>query len=284
MAWDTQGKRSLGSKFAMFAAAPKCAIFGSDESMSWDLENLDDGSFTLDVQQYMPKTPCTATNLYAWSRIVFSLSIHAPQQEHIPLGTIRPKAEAPYSDSESSFCETEATDCGCDAGGHERAHANPEPLVFNIHFEDRTYTKRLDYLTFARWENVKDLLEGFEGESATIKQLWDVREDMPICSGDWDARVHPGMEIDVICWKTDMWEYDSGLSSDDEEDAKGHAQGWEDVHLHGRRWWFGAWKRKVEQEVAKSTSSVRDPSRGEILLGVLAMATFVGMVVLVCTV
>lgn len=250
-------------------------------SMSWDLDSFEDGSFTVNVQQYIPKSPCTATNLYAWSRTVFSFSIQPPRQEHIPLGNIQSEA-APYSDSECSFCETEAADCGDD--GHEGRYANPEPLIFNIHFEDRTYTKRLDYATFARWENVEDLLEGFEGESATIKQLWDVREDMPICSGDWDARVHPGMEIDVTCWKTDTCEYDSILSSDDEEDEKGNAQGWEDVHLHGRRWWFGAWKRKVEQEVAKSTSSVRDPSRREILLGMLAMATFVGMVVLFCTV
>jgi len=277
----------MGSTFAMFGTTPKCAILGSDESMSWDLKNLDDGSFTVNVQQYIPKTPCTATNLYAWSRIVFLFSIQPPKQEHIPLGNIQPEAAAAYSDSECSFCETEAPDCGDNPGGYAGPYANPEPLIFNIHFADRTYTKRLDYATFARWENVEDLLEGFEGESATIKELWDVREDMPICSGDWNARVHPGMEIDATCWKTDIWEYNSNLSSDDEEDeedGKSHAQGWDDVHLHGRQWWFGAWKRKVEREVKKSTSSAREPSWREILLGVLAMATFVSMVVLFCTV
>jgi hypothetical protein len=267
----------------MSIAATSVSPFGNDKSMPWDFKSLDDSSLTLDVQQCIPKTPCTATNLYAWSRFILSYPIQPSQEEHIPLVSIQAES-APYSDSDCSFCETENTEHSYDANFVDGANVKSPPLVFNIHFEDQTYIKRLDYSTFARWENVEDLLKGFEGESAAIKQLWDVREDMPICSGDWDARVHPGMEIDVSCWKTDIWGYDSTLGSDDEEEEKEKARGWEDVHLDGRRWWFGAWKRKVEQEAAKSAPLVRDPSRRTVLLGMLAMATFLGIVVLLSTV
>jgi hypothetical protein len=267
----------------MSMVATNVDLSGSDKSMSWDCESFDDSSYTIDIEKYIPTTPCRATNLYAWSRFILSYPPRHKDEGDIPLASIQP-ASPPYADSYCSTCETEDAESGYDVGFLEGASIDPEPLVFHMHFEDRTYTKQLDYSTFARWEHVEALLEGFEGEGATINQLWDVRENMPICSGDWDARVHPGMEIDVACWKTDIWERDSVLSSDDEEDEKRAVQDWEDIHIHGQRWKFGAWKRKVEQDTMRSGPMLREPSRRTVLLGMLAMATFLGVVMLFCTV
>jgi hypothetical protein len=267
----------------MSRAAGDVAFCEGDKSMPWDCESFDDSSYTIDIEKYIATTPCRATNLYAWSRFILSYPRQDKDEDGIPLASIQP-AWLPYSDAGFSNCETEDTESGHNSGFLADTSIGPEPLVFNMRFQDGTHTKQLDYSTFARWEHVEALLEGLEGGSASFKQLWDVREAMPICRGDWDARVHPGMEIDVACWKTDRWECGSALSSDDEEDEEMGAQNWEDMHMHGRRWRFGAWKRKVEQDTARSRPTLQEPSRRTVLLGMLAMATFLGVVVFFCTV
>lgn len=255
-----------------------------DKNMPWNFEHLKDASFTFDVEKCKPNAPCKATNLYAWSRwILWPPNLYPQHEEHIPLASIQPQL-APYADSECSLCDTENTEYDYNPGFVRGPNANPEPLIFNIHFEDRTYIKQLDYGTFARWENVEALLEGFECEGAVAKRLWDVREDMPICKGDWDARVYPGLEIDVACWKYDLWEHDSALGSDDEEDQKCEARAQHDVLAHRKRWWFESWRRKVEQEMAKGSTTGRDPSRRTLMLGILAMTTFLGIVLVFCSI
>ncbi|KAF1922005.1 hypothetical protein BDU57DRAFT_526718 [Ampelomyces quisqualis] len=150
-----------------------------------------------------------------------------------------------------------------------------------MHFEDQTYVKQLDYSVFARWENVEALLVGLEADGAAIDELWDVREDMPIGSGDWSARVYPGLEVDVTCWKPGCWkDRPSDLDSDAEaEDEEEQRLLWEGARPCGeKRWWFGRWRMKVEQEAGEP---VHEPGLRTMVLGGVAMATFVGLVLVV---
>jgi hypothetical protein len=274
----------MGSMLAMSMIATHAASFESDKIMPWTFEELEDASFTFDIEKYISNTPCKATNQYAWSRLIlWPPNLYPQHEEHIALASIQPQL-APYADSDCSFCESEDTDYSYNPGYIRGSKADPEPLTFNIHFEDRTYVKQLDYGTFARWENVEALLEGFECEGAVVKRLWDVREDMPICRGDWDARVYPGLEVDVACWKTEVWDHDSALGSDSEEDGLSEVRALHGIHAHRKRWWFESWRRKVEQEIAKGSATVRDPSQKTLVLGILAMATFLGIVLVFCSI
>ncbi|KAH7389654.1 hypothetical protein DE146DRAFT_620294 [Phaeosphaeria sp. MPI-PUGE-AT-0046c] len=149
-----------------------------------------------------------------------------------------------------------------------------------MHFGDEKFVKELDFATFAQWESVRTLLEGFEGEGAIIDGLWDVREKMPIWSGDWEARVYPGLEVDARCRKPHELQVHSS-SDDPEEGGPGEALRHSSEPC-ARHWWFGRWRMKVEQETMGIGGAVREPSRRMVLLGVVAMGVFLGIVFVFC--
>ncbi|OAK99752.1 hypothetical protein IQ06DRAFT_189940, partial [Phaeosphaeriaceae sp. SRC1lsM3a] len=142
----------------------------------------------------------------------------------------------------------------------------------------------LDFATFARWESVRMLLEGFEGEGAVIDELWDIREQMPIWSGDWEARVYPGLEVEATCRKP----ADGGMHcrSDDADDTDDEALEelmWHTSEPGARHWWFGRWRMRVEQETMGIGGAGQEPSRRTVLLGTVAVAVFVGIVSVFCS-
>jgi hypothetical protein len=265
---------------AMSSAQTELALLGNDRRNSWNSDSFEKVSFTFTVQPYIPKRPCRTTNLYTWSRFMQGSAV---QQEHIPL-SVRETAPVLHAKGDSSVCDSEDIDPWCKSGFGRPAPDSPEPLVFNIHLEGQTYVKLLSYSTFARWESIEVLLEGFEDEGAVIQQLWDVREDMPIWSGDWDARVCPGLEIDVICSRHGILDDESDSSSDwdEDEEEESEARARDAMHTGGKRWWFGRWRMKVEQESMGNHGTVRQPSRRRVLCGTLAMATFLCIVFALC--
>jgi hypothetical protein len=209
-----------------------------------------------------------------WSKLVTGSPAHQPQQEHIPLVS---SGSTPVTrvDSVFSLCGSESTDQRYEVG-------YIEPLTFKFHVENRTYVKRLDYAVFAHWENVTALLEELESDGTVIQGLWDVGENMAICSGDWDARVRPGLEVDVVCREPKVWRKHSRRVSDDEEDEADQELERGDNPLLKRHWWFARWRRKVEQDFLASGNAAREPSRRMLLLGILSMATFLGVVLVLC--
>jgi hypothetical protein len=266
---------------AMSRAVGVLAPLESNENKHWIPSIFDNPPYTFDVERHIPAKPYSAADLHIWSQLILGYPVYHPQEpEHIPLTSIYSTAEPRVRFDQSSSELGELTSY-CASKLLAKAKAPLEPLIFNIHYEDQTYVKLLDFSIFAQWESVEILLKGFEGEGAVIEELWDVREDMPIWSGDWDTRVYPGLEVDVTCGKPGVWRDDASCSSDgeDEEDEK---LGCEDIHIRGRRWWFGKWRMKVEQESMGAGGVVQDPSRRTILLGALAMATFLGTVSIFC--
>jgi hypothetical protein len=229
-------------------------------------------------ETHLPESSWRPTKLYIWSKLVTgSPRSQTEQEEHIPLGLLQP---VPRVDSAISLCEAKRADHGSDAG-------HVDPLVFRFHLEGRIHVKHLDYPVFARWENVMALLEDLECDGAVVERLWDAREDMAICSGDWDARVRPGLEVDVICRQTsaeEVWRRYSPCSRSDEDDEAVAALERGDNPLLRKHWWFERWRRKVEQEALRGRSVVREPSRWMLILGALSMAAFLGVVLVFCAV
>jgi hypothetical protein len=279
---------------AMSRATADLALLGDDRSKPWNSYLFEKASFAVSVQPYIPERPYRPTKLYTWSRFILGPATQK-QQELIPLASFTLAATTPnlHVGSDSSLCGSEDVDSWCKSGSAKPAYDSPEPLVFNIHFEGQIHVRLLEFSTFAQWESVEVLLEGFENEGAVIEQLWDVREKMAIWRGDWDARVCPGLEIDVICSRPDLWEDDWDSSSEsegdeeeeeEEEEEDDAARTWDGVHLGGRRWWFSRWRMKVEQEAMGAGGAVRQPSGKMLLVGALAMATFLGVVVVLCIV
>jgi hypothetical protein len=235
------------------------------------------------VKTHMPESSWRATKPYTWSKLVTSsLNSQTEEEELIPLASTRP---VPRADSAISLCEAARTSAGCDPG-------HVEPLVFRFHLEGRIHVKHLDYLAFARWENVMALLEELESDGAVIEQLWDVREDMAMCSGDWDARVRPGLEVDVVCRQASAGHVRRGHSpcsrsddddEDDDDDEAVAALKRGNNPLLKKHWWFERWRRKVEHEALGGRRAGREPSRRMLVLGAVSMAAFLGVVVVFCS-
>jgi hypothetical protein len=271
-----------GSMLAMSRAAGEFASYESNENKRWNPSIFGDTSFSFDVERNMPGKPHRATDLYVWSQLILGYPVyHLPQPEHIPLSSANLTAE-PHITLDHSSLEPEHLTSYCGSEFLAKTKAIPEPLIFNIHYDDQTYVKLLDFSIFAQWESVEMLLKGFESEGTVIEELWDVREDMAIWSGDWDARVYPGLEVDVTCRKPDVWKDDASCSSDEEEYETDQALVRDHVYLRGRRWWFARWRMKVEQESMGSGGVVREPTRLTVFVGALAMATFLGIISVFC--
>ena len=163
----------------------------------------------------------------------------------------------------------------------------PNPLTLTFHLDDRTYTKTLDYHAFVRWEGVGALLDELCEDGILVNQLWDVEEDMEVGSGDWEARVRPGWNVNVWCsqseWTPDCVSNFDSDDSDEEEDedeceSKGSIQRISDAVQCERRWWFGRWKERVERETNRRGKAQRDPSWTMILIWATSMVVFVAIV------
>jgi hypothetical protein len=225
------------------------------------------------VKMYMPESSGKETKSYIGSNLVTGQNEHG---RNISLASPEPVSRI---DSAISLCQAGKTDLRCDA-------AYLDPLVFNFYLENRVHVKRLDYSVFAQWRSVMGLLQDLECDGAVIEQLWDVREDMAICSGDWDARVRPGMEVDALCRhpypRQDDFRWSSRNKDEDEETIEQLERS--DNPLLKKHWWFERWRRKVEQEALMVGHAVQEPSRRMLVVGILSMATFLGVMLLFCTI
>ena len=76
----------------------------------------------------------------------------------------------------------------------------PIPITLNFCFEHGKSTKYIPYATFSTWSAINILFSDLAVDGIIVHTLWDVNEDMPISSGDWDARIHPGSVIDAWCF------------------------------------------------------------------------------------
>jgi hypothetical protein len=134
-----------------------------------------------------------------------------------------------------------------------------KPLALTFHFHDRIFTKTLNYQIFSRWENVAELFAELGRDGISVHHLWEGGDDMQIGSGDWEARVRPGCEVDVWCYEphthhadhADHIDYSDSESEDefDSEDIKKDVS-WEREEMEERKWWFARWKERVERRKA----------------------------------
>jgi hypothetical protein len=126
------------------------------------------------------------------------------------------------------------------------------------------------------------LLKEFEDDGTSIRELWDIREEMRIGGGDWEARVYPGMEIDVMCTSTpdSTWEDESACSSDEEE-SRGS---WRCERQGREHWWFERWRRNVEEQGLTSGHAMQEPSPRRIWCGAALMALVSVVVLVLCMV
>ncbi|KAF1849721.1 uncharacterized protein K460DRAFT_360574 [Cucurbitaria berberidis CBS 394.84] len=171
----------------------------------------------------------------------------------------------------------------------------PDSLLVHFQFEDRIYNKQLNYSAFSKWDSVDALLVDLEKDGVLVVQLWDVREEMPICSGDWNARVRPGWEVLVTCVDGTLWG-DEGSecgdinSADDEDDYyyyDHHARerlddfvAYEGLEASIKHWWFTRWRQRVERASLADEESGLDLSWSMILLGGVSLAAVLGLVIL----
>ncbi|KAF2833431.1 hypothetical protein CC86DRAFT_400054 [Ophiobolus disseminans] len=160
-----------------------------------------------------------------------------------------------------------------------------ESLIFNFHFHDRIFVKYLDYSTFSSWNNVHGLLQDLEDHDVAIEAIWDVRGNTPIGSGDWDARVYPRLEVDIICeWMpTSTWDDSSSSGSDGgEHEGDEEQQGHDKVWPVGKYWWLERWRRRVEQEGLMNGKKAKDPSSWVVILASVSVAFLFGVVLVLC--
>jgi hypothetical protein len=136
---------------------------------------------------------------------------------------------------------------------------DPKPLSLTFHFHDRIFTKTLDYRIFSRWENIAELLAELGRDGISVHHLWEGGDDMQIGSGDWEARVRPGCEVDVWCYEphnhhadhADHIDYSDSESEDEaeSEDVK-MDMSCQRGEMEERKWWFARWKERVERRKA----------------------------------
>ncbi|KAH7084631.1 hypothetical protein BKA63DRAFT_384093, partial [Paraphoma chrysanthemicola] len=144
----------------------------------------------------------------------------------------------------------------------------------------------VQYEDYRTWESVEGLLLNLEDDGILVEELWDTREELPICGGDWDARVCPGMEIDVMCRELSSWKEDLCYESDEEEDRywSDGIDGWRSVEGGQKHWWFRRWRHRVEQKkCSMDKQRAHEPSRRSLAFGILAMALFLVVVMVTCS-
>ncbi|KAH7094277.1 hypothetical protein FB567DRAFT_585662 [Paraphoma chrysanthemicola] len=190
-------------------------------------------------------------------------------------------------DSALSVCDIFELESKCTGTLSDTSHARRDLVIFNFQFEDQTYTKAVQYEEYRTWDSVERLLLNLEDDGLSVEELWDIREELPICGGDWDARVCPGMEIDVMCRSLSDWkEYTRYESDEKEEDwcwgnGKNRRRSTEGGHKH---WWFQQWRQEVEQDKwSTHDRSANEPSVRTLTLGILAMVLFLVAVMVACS-
>lgn len=158
-------------------------------------------------------------------------------------------------------------------------------LTFNLLMDGRIFKKKLDFATFDRWASMEVMLKGFEDDDIVIEQLWDVQENMPIGSGDWDARLRPGSEIDAICegQLLTTWEDDSSCSSEEYERHR-PLETRVDSQQTEMKWWFARWKQSVERPMVGGGKRVHEPSSQGVLLGAILVVLVFATVLVFCAI
>ncbi|KAH6875136.1 hypothetical protein BKA58DRAFT_278562, partial [Alternaria rosae] len=126
--------------------------------------------------------------------------------------------------------------------------------------QDATTRKLLDYRVCSEWNNVDALLHELALDGIIVHELWNVTEDMQIASGDWDARIQPGIAIEAWCFldaQSDAWE-EHGSESEVEDEVDGDSVGndckmsQQDSMTESRPshpWWFSRWRERVEKKL-----------------------------------
>jgi hypothetical protein len=143
----------------------------------------------------------------------------------------------------------------------EKIYQSLDPICLVLAFDDHTYTKFLEYKTFAQWHRFEALLLDLESDGICVDYLWDIAEDMRVTGGDWDARVRPGWEVHASCTDcSDIHEYpndrvdeDSSVDDDWERDLI-------ESGYYRQEWWFARWRHRVESRRSRGASVVHDPS------------------------
>jgi hypothetical protein len=164
---------------------------------------------------------------------------------------------------------------------------HPDPLTLIFHLDDRTYTKTLDYHTFARWEGIGALLDELCNDGIVAEHLWDVDEGMEVGIGDWEARVRPGWKVEV-CQSVNLYERTLDCVSDfdsdsDEEDGSESESRCEETPKFEPRWWFARWKDRVERGKRRKERAQQEPSWIMVFIWATSMMAFVTVVSVLLT-
>jgi hypothetical protein len=144
----------------------------------------------------------------------------------------------------------------------------PDPIVLTFCFQDQTYIKRLDYTIFAAWNDVQGLFDELSKDGITCDELWDVNEDMPVSSGDWDARVRPGCVVEALCfcdqleldWVDESSSDSAGDVDEDEDDDIANGVCAMGALRREHVWWFARWRERVEKETSEVRETMQEPS------------------------
>ena len=174
----------------------------------------------------------------------------------------------------------------------------PTQITLTFRFPDSTYIKTIDYAIYSTWSAINTLLSALERDGITVHTLWDVHEDMPIGSGDWNARIQPGSVIVVWCFNDARGSgcidgYDSSdCESDDEmleSDEDGHdteseyKMSWKSSSENTRNehtWWLTRWRQRVENTIPGRGGVTDEPSCFFIVVWCTTTITITALLVL----
>lgn len=153
--------------------------------------------------------------------------------------------------------------------------AHPIKLTFNL--GDEIFTKPLDYKTFSRWDAIEGLMVDMKNDGIIIEELWDRKEKTRIWSGDWNARVRPGLDVHVHCQQAHGF-LDQGASEGDgdseypDDEAKQRCTNIE-LGKDQDEWCFHRWRGRVERAKSKH-KQMQEPSWLMLALGCSSMLFF----------
>jgi hypothetical protein len=253
------------------------AVSEKDQERASSIGSADDN---LDVDTTAPDAISASTRLRVWhSPSVDNSTTHARPSSD-------PRFENLVDEPDQALVDLEASDCNSvvpySTTTSERT-TPPAHIIIHFHLDDHTHTRWLDYAALSRWESMEDLLEAFAHDGIVTEELWDVHQEMCIGAGDWNARMRPGVELDVICAHMGN---SSDCSSEDEEDEDVWGSGAcdESVGKHLSRehcWWFERWRRRVEGEVLPGG---QESPRLNVVLGIVSVTMLIGLALLLCVV
>ena len=163
----------------------------------------------------------------------------------------------------------------------------PPNITLHFHIAPHTHTRHIPFSTFAPWPHIYALLQDLQNDGLGSATLYDRRDETQIGSGDWDARVREGMEVDVFFEgeKEGDGEDEGGSESDDGEDEE---EQFEDTEEEGSRdaegcdkekrkeWCFTRWRQTVERD---TRDEAKEQGRKQVLLGALSVLCWLGVVV-----